>query len=180
MARYHVELLAAAQRLLTREEGQRGRIASARVRRSISTTYYALFHFILEECTNRVVGVGPALLRRRRIAARIISHKGLKRTLSKVGGGAISPDLRDYFGIDVAPDFIRDLSKAILQAQDQRLEADYDLNASFSEATARTLIDDVRAAIDGWQAGNDPASRDFKHALSLLLVLQGQLRRDDA
>lgn len=180
MARFHVETIAASRRLLARDPGQRGRIAAARIRRSISTTHYALFHFLLEECSSRVVGVGPGLLRRRRIAARIVSHRGLKRTLSKVGGGAISPDLHEYFGVVVAPEFIRTLAVVTLRAQDQRLEADYDLNAVVSETTATVLIDDVEAAIAGWQANNNVADRDFKHALGLLLVLQGQLRRDEA
>lgn len=179
MARFHVETLAASRRLLAREPGQRGRIAAARIRRSISTTYYALFHFLLEECSSRIVGVGAGLLRRRRIAARIVSHRSLKRTFSKVGGGAISADLHEYFGVEAAPEFVRVLALVTLRAQDQRLEADYDLNAIASEANARVLIDDVEAAISGWQRSNEAADRDFKHALSLLLILQGQLRRDD-
>lgn len=180
MARFHVKTLAASRRLITRETGQRGRIAAARVRRSISTTYHALFHFLLEECANRMVGVGPALLRRRRIAARVISHKVLKRALTKVGGGQIAPDLKEYFGAKVAPDFIRSLAKVFLRAQDHRLEADYDLNAALSESTARLLIEDVEGVVSGWQTSNAVAARDFKHALSLLVILQGQLRRDDA
>jgi hypothetical protein len=179
MARFHVETLQASRRLIAREPGQRGRIAAARTRRSISTSYYAIFHFLLEESASRTVGVGPALLRRRRIVARIVSHRGLKRTLGKVGGGAIADDLRDYFGVPVAPGFMRTLARAFLRAQDLRLEADYDLNASVSEATARVLIDDIEAAIQAWQANNSQTDRDFKQAFSLLMLLQGQLRRDD-
>ncbi len=50
MAKYHRELLVTARRLLRRRVGQRGKLPSARIRRSISTSYYALFHFLLEEC----------------------------------------------------------------------------------------------------------------------------------
>lgn len=146
----------------------------------MSTTYYALFHFLLEECTNRLVGVGPTLLRRRRIVARVFTHKGLRSALAKVGGGAIEASVQDYFGRAVAPAFIRTISRVFLRAQDQRHAADYDLNASASEASARVLIDDVAAAIAAWQADNGPASRDFKHAVCLLMFLGGRLRRDDS
>jgi len=37
MARFHVETLAASRRLIAREPRQRGRIAAARVQRSVST-----------------------------------------------------------------------------------------------------------------------------------------------
>jgi hypothetical protein len=43
MAIHHDELLEVAERLLVRSEGERGRLSRARVRRSISTAYYALF-----------------------------------------------------------------------------------------------------------------------------------------
>jgi hypothetical protein len=179
MARYHVETLAASRRLISREPGQRGRIASARVRRSISTTYYALFHFLLEECANRIVGTGPDLLRRRRIIARVLAHKGMKVALGKVKGAKIDVSVEAYFGVDAPPPFIRLVAESFLRAQDQRLEADYDLNASLSELDARILISSVEGAIMLWQRTNGPRDRDFKNALCLLMVLQGKLRRDE-
>jgi hypothetical protein len=45
MASHDAELLAAADELLSRETRRRGPLPRARVRRSISTAYYALFHF---------------------------------------------------------------------------------------------------------------------------------------
>jgi hypothetical protein len=180
MARYHVETLAASQRLISREQGQRGRIAAARVRRSISTSYYASFHFLLEECANRVVGTGPALLRRRRIIARVLAHKGMKVALGKVKGTKVDASVIDYFGAVAPPPFMRVMAEAFLRAQDQRLEADYDLNASLSELDARILIGSVKSAISLWQKTNGPKDRDFKNALCLLMVLQGKLRRDES
>lgn len=179
MARYHVETLAAAERLIGRETGQRGRIAAARIRRSISTSYYALFHFILEESTSRLVGTGPALLRRRRMVARLFTHKGMKAAFRKVQGGALEPGLAAYFGTAASRPFARTLGEAFVRAQEQRHEADYDLNASLSELDARVLIQSIREAIAAWQAQNLPLDRDFKQGLSLLLLLRGRLKTDD-
>ena len=179
MSRYHVETLAAAQRLIAREPGQRGRIATARIRRSISTSYYALFHFILEECTARVVGTGPALLRRRRITARVLTHQGMKLALRKMQQVPLEKTLAEYFGVPAAPAFIRLLGQNFIRAQEQRHEADYDLNASPTELDARVLIESVREVVLAWQRNNATADRDFKQALSLFLILQGRLRSDD-
>jgi hypothetical protein len=47
-------LLEAAAHLLERPEGQRGRLSGARVRRGVSTVYYALFHFLLDEIGQKI------------------------------------------------------------------------------------------------------------------------------
>jgi hypothetical protein len=71
MATYDAELLEAAHRLLVRRIGQRGKLPSARIRRSISTSHYALFHFLLDEIGARVLGTRNDL--RRRKSCRIIN-----------------------------------------------------------------------------------------------------------
>jgi len=84
VATYDHELLQAAGRLLDREAGRRGKLAGARVRRSISTSYYALFHFLTDEAGARIVGTGGGLLRRRRILTRTFTHAGVKRALENL------------------------------------------------------------------------------------------------
>ena len=98
MSAYDEELLKAATRLLARPAGRRGPIGSAYVRRRISTSYYALFHFLLEEVTRRVARTGNGLRGR------------------------------------------------------------------------------VRRVIRAWRNADVKADRDFKHALSILILLRGQLR----
>jgi hypothetical protein len=182
MASYDEELLDAARRLLSRRAGQRGRLAGARVRRSISTTYYALFHFLLDEVTTRTVGTGNNLRVRRRTLARTITHTGLKTALDKIRGAQINDSVRAFFqtGIlgppDAAPVFAQNLARAFLDAQTKRESADYDLNEPLSETDARLLRLRVRRVIRLWRAANTPADRDFKRALSLLILMKGQLR----
>jgi hypothetical protein len=80
MGTYDAELLATAQGLLGRRPGRRGRLATAQIRRSVSTSYYALFHFLLDEVGLKIVGAQNDLRKRRRILARAISHKSMKIT----------------------------------------------------------------------------------------------------
>jgi hypothetical protein len=178
-------LLEAAAHLLERPEGQRGRLSRARVRRSVSTVYYALFHFLLDEIGQKIIGAYGALLARRRIFARTISHKGLKTALDKVRGNAVDKSVADFLkpigaaiGPVAPPAFVRNIANAFVDAQDQRLEADYDLNAALSEADARVLAYRVKTSIDAWRAATGDADRDFKHALCVLMLLKGQLRSE--
>lgn len=184
MATYDQDLLATALRLLGRRSGQRGKLAGARIRRSISTTYYALFHFLLEEVGLRIVGSHNDLRRRRRILARTISHKGLFTALDKVRSAHVNSSVEEFLRpsgiVDSVPSpaFVQDLAKAFLDAQAKRHDADYDMNKPLSETDARLLRTRVRKVIKGWRAATSAADKDFKHALCVLILLKGQLRVD--
>lgn len=95
MATYDDELPGVARRLLSRRAGQRGKLPSARIRRSVSTIYYALFHFIVEEAANRTIGAEGGLRRRRRVLSRVFTHGGIKRTLDKVKGATADASVAD-------------------------------------------------------------------------------------
>src|SRR5437899_1762568 len=130
MATYDGELLEAARRLLVRRAGQRGRLPSARIRRSISTSYYALFHFLLDEVGARVVGTHNDLRRRRRILNRTVTHKGIKTTLDKVRGAQVDASVEDFLrspGIPptpvIPPPFARNLANTFIDAQAKRHDA---------------------------------------------------------
>ena len=185
MATFDEELLVSAELLVRRLPGDRGKLPRARVRRSISTTYYALFHFILEEATFKIVGATASDARRRRILSRMFLHKGLLNTLNKIKGTTISPDVVELLkpgsaiGLFPAPKFARDVASAFADAQSKRHDADYDRNALLSENDAKALIVRIRLAIAGWRAANLRADRDFKHMLSILLLLQGKLKNQD-
>ncbi|HWK45290.1 MAG TPA: hypothetical protein VNT30_11250 [Stellaceae bacterium] len=183
MPTYDAELLAASRRLLARRSGQRGPLPSARIRRSISTTYYAIFHFVLEEVGIRVIGTSNKLRTRRRILARLISHKGTLTALNKVRGTHVDASIEDFLhpaggavGRVVTPMFVQDLAKAFSDAQAKRHDADYDMNKQLSETDARLLRTRVGRVIENWRAATTPADRDMKHALCVLMLMKGQLR----
>ena len=186
MATYDEEPLKAARRLIARSRGQRGKLPAAPVRRSISTTYYAIFHFLLEEAGRILIGSRNDLRRRRRTFARTSSHAGMKTALEKIRGAHVDPSVEDFLRPSgtgaspiVAPAFARNVAAAFSDAQAKRHDADYDLNRALSEVDARLLISRVRRAIAAWRAANSAADKDFKTALCMLMVLKGQLRREN-
>ncbi len=178
MAEFDQELLAASQLLVTRRKGQRGKLASARVRRSISTTYYALFHFLLEEVGMRAVGAANDLRVRRRMLVRTVTHRGARAALTRIVGPKIEGAFQEYFGTDTAPLFAVNLARAFADAQSKRLDADYDLNKYLSEEDARVLRLRVRRVVQAWRGAKQ--DKDFKHALCLLILLNGKLRTEEA
>lgn len=184
MASYDEELLLAARLLLVRRSGLRGKLPSARVRRSISTTYYALFHFILDEVGQRVIGTGNDLRVRRRALARTVSHRAIKTAMDKVRGNAVDTSIADFMRVGpgvgpvVAPAFARNLANVFTDAQAKRHDADYDLNRVLSEADARALRARVRRTIKHWRTARSKPDRDAKHAICALVLLKGQLRPD--
>lgn len=185
MATYDVELLDAASRLLVRRTGQRGKLPSARIRRSISTSYYALFHFVLDEVGARIVGTRNGVRKRRRILIRTVSHKAIKTTLEKVRGGSVDSTLEEFLRTPGGPDgqvappaFVQNLARAFVDAQVKRHDADYDMNRVLSEVDARLLSARVKRVIAAWRAATTVQDRDFKHALCVLILLKGQLRTE--
>jgi hypothetical protein len=118
--------------------------------------------------------------------ARIFSHTGLKTTLDKIRGVNVDPSVGDLLrprgviaGPVASPVFARNLASAFSDAQEKRHAADYDLNREMSEADARLLISRVRRVVEDWRTADTPADRDFKHALYTLMLLKGQLRREN-
>ncbi len=185
MAGYDDELLEAADLLLVRMAGRRGKLSNALVRRSISTSYYAIFHFLLEETGERLIGTHDDLRRRRRVLVRTLSHAGLRTALLKMRGSSVDRSVDELFRLPSAPvgpvpcpSFIQGIAQTFLDAQAKREDADYDLNAVLSETDARLLLSRVKHSIAGWRVANTAADRDFKLALVSLFLLKGQLRKD--
>src|SRR4051812_3722787 len=114
MPEYDADLLDAARRLLRRRAGQRGKLPTASVRRSISTSYYALFHFLLDEIGRRVVGTGNRLRIRRRMFARSITHKGARVALDKIKGPKLEASIANFLGVgdEGPPAFACNLARA--------------------------------------------------------------------
>lgn len=185
MASHDAELLITARRLLARRQGQKGPLPSARIRRSISTSYYALFHFILDEVGRRLIGTSNDFRVQRRILARTITHRGAYTTFDKLRGSNVHASVTDFVrprahsGGDVAtPDFVRRLANTFVDAQSKRHDADYDLNTPLSEEDAKALRRRVKRAIDDWRAASSAEDRDMKSAICTLVLLKGQLRAE--
>jgi hypothetical protein len=152
----------------------------------VSTIYYALFHFILDEVGQRVVGIGADLQDRRRLLARTVSHRAVASACTKISGAQVDRSVERFMrsgpGVTpvTLPRFVRDLAKTFLDAQQQREDADYDLSSTIGLQDVLTLRDRVRRVIGDWRSANSPSDRDAKQATCGLIVLRGQLRASNA
>lgn len=183
MSDYAKDLLRVSSRLLARRSGQKGPIRNAYVRRSISTTYYAIFHFLIADAASKIVGAGGSLQRRRRVFVRTFSHAGLTAALGKMKGSNIDPSIADLFVSASAatrtaptPPFIRLMATTYLDAKAKREDADYNLNKPLSAQDASHLRRTVIRAIRAWEGANSASDRDAKHAVAILISAKGQLR----
>jgi hypothetical protein len=185
MSTYDSDLLAVSRRLLARSSGQRGKLPGASIRRSLSTTYYALFHFLVDEAGLRLIGAHNDLRRRRRVLARNFTHAGMRTALEKVRGPQLDISVEDFLRWPGAPEgrlpsptFAQSLAKAFLDAQTKRHDADYDLNKLLTATDARLTRTRVKDVIREWRSSNSFEDRDFKNGLCMLMLLKGQLRRE--
>src|SRR5689334_8611187 len=121
MASFDEELVRAARRLVARRAGQKGKLPAARIRRSISTAYYGIFHFLVEEAGRHLIGTNNDLRRRRRTLGRAFTHKGMNVALSKVRGANVDFSVADLLRprrlntrVVVSPLFAREMADAFL------------------------------------------------------------------
>lgn len=185
MASFEDELLTAARLLIRRRLGQKGKLPSARIRRSISTSYYALFHFLLEEAGKLIVGATNDVRIRRRLLSRTISHKAVKTALDRVRGNRVDALFADFFRYKgaaddpVPPRFAQEMARTFSDAQSKRHDADYNLQEPLSARDAALLNRRIRRTIKLWRSATSHEERDFKKAICFLILVKGQLRAEN-
>jgi len=170
MPRLSLELLSQAQ-VLARREPRRPKDAS--LRRSISGTYYALFHYLAEECTRLIVGAAHHRAPFRQFAARALVHAKMKSVCEEFAKPMPKHDLLKPFWptLQVAnnPD-VRTLAKNFIELQEQRHAADYDSSRRFTRHEANTAADQAQEAMDAWdQLKAQHGDLALLFALSLML-----------
>ena len=184
MASHEDELLDVARLLIRRRSGLRGPLPSARVRRSVSTSYYAIFHFIANETAGRLVGKTSNLLKRRRLLSRTITHASVRSALDKLKGKVVEKSVDDFFALpgnpqpNPVPPFVQFFATSFAGAQAQREDADYDLTKPLTAADATLIRRQVKRAIELWKNASATSDTDFKNAISALIVLKGRLRKE--
>ena len=179
MARIGRDLVTQA-RMLTRCEPRRPKQAT--LRRAISTAYYGLFHFLIEESTALLFGTGQVDTAFRQMAARAFIHGKMKSVCAefvKTNPKQVHSLLQPFwqrFGIAnnhqaplIAKDFI--------DLQDERHTADYDLTVSFSRQDALNAITRAERALTAWRQmriANPDICRLFAMSLILWPSLSGR------
>jgi len=170
MPRYSAELLAQAG-VLARREPRRPKQAS--LRRSISASYYSLFHFLIEEATRLTVGAAHNRAALRQFAGRAFVHSKMKSVCDEFTKASPKSDALKPFWPTLSVHGNADLetvAENFIDLQEARHDADYNLSRHFTRQDAATAADQAKDAIDAWnclKVANEPLALLF--ALSLML-----------
>ena len=141
----HHDLLEQA-RHLTGREPTRPRQAS--LRRAVSASYYALFHFLGPECARTSAPVRPMGLRVQ--VRRALVHADMKALCRQFAGRTgLSEHLRSLVALPFEPGLIV-LARRFLELQEARHAADYDLARSFTRLQVLDMISGVQSVFDDW------------------------------
>lgn len=127
----------------------------ANLRRAVSTAYYALFHFLIDEACNN--WVRPE---QRGKLARIFEHKQMsaasKRRIDQYKNAARDSNERRLHSV----------AFAFHELQEKRHTADYDLSETLSENVVNLDILSVRDAFDSWNIiQNEQIAQDYLFSL---------------
>jgi uncharacterized protein (UPF0332 family) len=172
MARIGRDLLAQA-RMLARSEP--GRPKQATLRRAVSTAYYGLFHFLIEESTILLFGGAQSDAAFRQLAARAFVHGKMKSACKEF----VKPNPQDVH--DLLQPFwatlaiannaeARLVAQTFVDLQDDRHTSDYDLAVSFLRQDALNAATQADAAVHAWRqmkTANPQVCRLFAMALIL-------------
>ncbi len=172
MARIGRDLVAQAG-VLARCEPRRPKQAT--LRRAVSTAYYGLFHFLIEESTALLFGVGQGDAAFRHLAARAFIHGKMKLVCKEF----VKPSPRDVHDL-LQPFWVRLgvannqqarlVAQTFIDLQDDRHTADYDLSVSFSRQDAQNAGTRAEAAVNAWRQLKG-ASPEVARLFAMALIL---------
>ena len=143
----HTELLKQA-RFLARKEPKKPTQAS--LRRSVSASYYALFHLLVDEATKLLLS-GNARSALRDCLARAFHHSAMKQTAVEFTKQSISPKLSHGFRQRPVQQPLIDVASAFVQLQEARHDADYNRALRFTRREALDLADLTDQAFRDWR-----------------------------
>jgi len=170
MGRIGHDLIAQA-RMLAQCEPRRPRQAT--LRRTVSTAYYGIFHFLTEESTILLFGTGHGDDAFRKLAARSFDHGKMKSLckefLKKEHLHSLLQPFWQRFGI-ATNERIRLVADTFINLQDERHKADYDLTKSYSRQDALNAIMRAESALAAWRQLRDSNPNICRlFAMSLIL-----------
>lgn len=148
----------------------------ANLRRAISSTYYALFHFLVEEECRLIIGTQHGQLPYRQVLGRAFEHQTMKEACGSFSGGtlkaAVAKGLPPQFTI-LGP--IKSIARTFVDLQEKRHLADYDRTERFLRSDVLTLVEQVESVIEEFSAL--AATNEKKFFLACLLAWKSLARR---
>lgn len=125
----------------------------ANLRRAVSSAYYGLFHFLIEEATALVVGTSHANKPLRQLVGRGFTHTAMKEACAEFGKGTPRDLLKPFWILYAVPSCtpLQNLANIFVDLQQERHRSDYDMSRPMTQQEAALLVERARIAITEWQ-----------------------------
>jgi hypothetical protein len=141
------------------------------LRRALSTAYYAIFHFLIDEACCVQFGSAHAQAPFRNVLARAYSHNVMKVACTSFAGGTLKNTIikglpRDASGNYAIQPAIRLIARMFAEMQENRNLADYDRSERFKRSDALLLIEAAKDTVVKFTAL--PMSDDKRFFLACL------------
>lgn len=152
--------LIATSRLLLGEKNK-GAPNQARLRRSVSTAYYALFHELIQVAADGFAGVKNRKQPHYEIFCRGFDHGQMKTGCKSVDTSTLGPKATKALGSSSASQEIRDVASAFVNLQERRHWADYSTQGKITRSEARDLVDLAEFAMGQLHAAQVSERKNF-------------------
>lgn len=133
---------------------QRGAPRQARLRRAISSAYYALFHCFVMAGADLLAGANSRSSQRYLVIYRSFEHKRIADICRQVAAGRVATDTGNPFHAT-----LRECAASFVELQEGRHDADYDPSKKFALSDAQVAISKAIVAIQRLNAS--PAAERF-------------------
>lgn len=141
------------------------------LRRAISSAYYAMFHYLVEESCRIQIGTSHAQAPYRNVLGRAFVHTVMKAACMGFAGGTLKSNVTKGLPRDAAGNYaidpaIQKISEAFTNMQQKRNLADYDRSERFKRSEVLMQLEAARDAVAKFDAL--PMSDDKRFFLACL------------
>lgn len=147
---------------------KQGRPSQAKLRRSISNSYYAVFHLILEGGVGLLIGKKKEDAELSHYIQRSFEHNSIKEACELVQRHNLPHKHSPISG--PFPAKCKSLAGLFIEIQKARHFADYDLSTSISKSMAETYYNMAVQAFDDWSTAKQTEETALKQFLGLMLL----------
>ena len=144
-----IRLLELSKSLLP-SDSQRGRPDPAKLRRSISTAYYAVFSLLVEAGASTIGGPGSQNKTLRGTLARLFQHSEMYEASAGFANSNPAERWKQCLGNQPISQDLAAVAAKFRDLQQARHEADYDILKKTKKSDARKSVDDAIQAFDSW------------------------------
>ncbi|MCR4318133.1 MAG: hypothetical protein NUW37_17445 [Planctomycetes bacterium] len=157
------DLIEQAEALATKD---RRKPKQANLRRAVSSMYYALFHFLVDQTCQIMLGSSNSQTPYRHVLGRAFVHTVMKQACTSFGGGTLKDSVikglpRNKSGNYVIPPEIQKIASLFTEIQDWRHLADYDLSEKFIRSDVLTLIEQSKHHMSQFSSSKNSDEKRF-------------------